>query len=103
MLPSTSPTQLRSNAVILAEELSKAADLIRWPRMSELKEFEAITDHIIAAGYYETAKLMDTPAADRAQLFNISPGGEAGWARLLQLGRKAPQLRRKSENPPPPR
>ena len=33
VLPSTSPTQFRPDAVILARELSKAANLIDRPRM----------------------------------------------------------------------
>ena len=52
MLPFTSPTQFRSDAVSRAEELSKAADLIDWPRAPDLKDFEATAGRIFAAGFF---------------------------------------------------
>ena len=67
MSPAASPTQFRSDAVSLADELSKAADMINWPRMPELKEFKATAGRIIAAGYCGVEELMDTPVAERPQ------------------------------------
>ena len=50
MLPSTSPTQFRSDAVIFVGELSAVADVINWPRIPELRESEATAKRIIVAG-----------------------------------------------------
>ena len=69
MLPSSSPTHFRSGAVILAGELSKAAGMINWPRMPELKEFGATAGHVIAAGYCGMEELTDTSAAERPQIY----------------------------------
>ena len=92
MLPSTSQTQSRSDAVILAGELPKAPDLITRPRVPEPKEFESMADHIVAAGYFGMAEPIDSPNAERAQLLAISAEGRAGGARLLRkmLGAEAP-------------
>ena len=67
MLPSTSPTQFRSDAVILAEELQNSADFSNWPRVPELEEFEAMDDHIVAAGYYGMEELNDYGAEPRTR------------------------------------
>ena len=67
VLPCRSPTQLRSGAVILAAEFARAADLINWPRVPGLKEFEAMADHMIAASYYGTEEFIGTSNADSAQ------------------------------------
>ena len=84
MLPPTSPAHFRADAVILAGELSEAADLLNWPRIPELRKFEARADNIIPAGYYGAGDLVGTSDADRAQLFKISYEGKAGWSRLLR-------------------
>ena len=91
MLPSTQPAQFRSDAVIVAEELSKAVDWINWPLMPEIQEFKSTADHIIAAGYYPTQDFIDASKSERTQLLNILPGGKAGWVRLLRkmLGAEA--------------
>ena len=68
MFPSTSPTQVLSDAVILAKGLSKASGPINRPRVPARKEFEAMADHISAAGYYSADELIDTSDAQRAQL-----------------------------------
>ena len=78
---STSPTQFRSDAVIHAEELSKAADLTNGPRIPELRECEAMADHVIAVGDYKADGLIGAPNSEPAQLFQFSPDGRAGWAR----------------------
>ena len=77
-LPSTLRAQFRSDAGILAEGLSKAADLINLPRMPEPNEHEAMADHIVAAGYFGMDELIDAPASERAQLFKVAPDGRAG-------------------------
>ena len=71
VLPSTSPTQFRSGAVIFAGELSEAADSISWWRMPELREFEAMAGHNLAAGYYGVEELMDTSSVERPHLCKI--------------------------------
>ena len=70
--------------MILADELSEVADMINWPRMLELKEFES--------GYYGTDELMDTSAAEGAQLCEISGDIRPGWAPVMRkmLDPKAP-------------
>ena len=62
--------------------------------MPELAEFEAITDHIVAAGNCGVDELTDASTAERAQIFDIIAEGRAGGARLL---RKMPG----AKDPPP--
>ena len=50
-LPSTSPTPRRSDAAIMAGDLSQLAERINWPRLPELKEFEQMAELILSAGY----------------------------------------------------
>ena len=59
--------------------------------MPDLKEFEAMADHIIAAGFFWAEGFIGAPNAKRAQHVKISAEGGAGWARLLRkvLGAKA--------------
>ena len=92
MLPSPSPTPRRSDASIMADELSRLAEQINWPRVPELKEFEQMADTILSAGYYSAEELADASLAERQQLYKISSDGRAGWARLLRkiLDAKAP-------------
>ena len=52
MLPSTSPTPRRSDAAIMADDLSQLAERINWPRLPELKELEQMAEIILSAGYY---------------------------------------------------
>ena len=51
MLPSTSPTPRRSDAAVMADDLSQLAERINWPRLPELKEFEQMAELILSAGY----------------------------------------------------
>ena len=51
-LPNSSPTRLRSGAVIVADEQSKAADAVKWPRPQDLAGLGKIADQIIGAGYH---------------------------------------------------
>ena len=76
----------------MADELSRLAEQINWPRLPELKEFEQMAEMILSAGYYSSEELADTSSAERQQLHKISSGGRAGWARLLRkiLDAKAP-------------
>ena len=84
VLPPTSPTPLRSDAANLADELSKSAGNIEWPRAPELREFGQIEGATISAGYYNVEGLADACAAERAQLYKILAEGRAGWPRLLR-------------------
>ena len=61
--------------------------------MPDLKEFEAMADHIIAAGFYSTGEMIGTTNAERAQLCMIMAEGRAGCARLIRkmLGAEAPR------------
>ena len=81
-LPHSSATLYRKEAAILADEQSKVADVIRWPRMPELEEFEAMAEHIIRGSYYGTGRLLDTSAGQRSQL-KMPAGEKPVWARLL--------------------
>ena len=92
MLPTTSPTLHRPDAVILADELPKAADMINWPRMPELKESEKTAGHIAVARYCGAEEPMDTSAPERPQLRKSVAWRKPGWALLLRkmLDAKAP-------------
>ena len=63
-LPHSSASSLRTYAAILADELSKAADKINWPR----PESEGMDDHIAFAGYYGMDEPMDASATEGAHL-----------------------------------
>ena len=67
VMPETSQPPSRSHSLFLADELSSAAELIKWPRMPELREFEQMADLIIAPGYYGMGELMDTSTSERDQ------------------------------------
>ena len=60
--------------------------------MPELAEFEAITDHIVAAGNCGVDELTDASTAERAQIFDVIAESRAGGAGLLRkmLGAKDP-------------
>ena len=81
MLPTTSPTPLRSDAVILAGGLSEAAGMINWARMPGLKEFEATADHVAVARYFGAEELEDKWASERPQLYKTLAVQNPGWAR----------------------
>ena len=68
-LPSTSPTPRRSDAAIMADDLSQLAERINWPRLPELKEFEQMAELILSAGYYSSEELADTSPTERQQLY----------------------------------
>ena len=67
VLPSTSPTPRRSDAAIMADDLSQLAERINWPRLPELKEFEQMAEMISSAGYYSSDELADTSSTERQQ------------------------------------
>ena len=46
-VPPTSPTPRQSDAAILADERAKSAELIKWPRLPELKEFGQMAEAIL--------------------------------------------------------
>ena len=70
-LPHSSATPLRTDAAILADEVSKVSDLIKWTRMTELTESEAMADHMSIAAYYGMAELMGPPGAEGTQLYKM--------------------------------
>ena len=92
MLPPTSPTPRRSDAAVMADDLSQLAERINWPRLPELKEFEQMAELILSAGYYSSEELADTSSTERQQLYKLLAEGRPGWPRLLRkiLGAKAP-------------
>ena len=51
MLPNFSATPLRSEAIMVAGELSRSADAIKWTRPLELADLEKIADQSIKVGY----------------------------------------------------
>ena len=84
MLPSTSPTPRRSDAAIMADDLSQLAERINWPRLPELKEFEQMAETILSAGYYSSDELADTSSTDRRQLYKLlAEGRPSSWAPKL--------------------
>ena len=94
--PSTSQTPYRSDAALLKDELSKAADSIKWPRMPELREFEQMAHPAIAAGHYGLEERMDSSASGRARLLNSI--GRTTWmgainAQDARCGRSAGRRR----------
>ena len=103
MLPSTSPTTRRSDAAIMADELSQLAERINWPRLPELKEFEQMAELILSAGYYSSEELADTSPTERQQLYKLLAEGRPGWSRLLRkiLGAKAPPTEVEIKRAPP--
>ena len=92
VLPSTSPTPRRSDAAIMADDLSQLAERINWPRLPELKEFEQMAELILSAGYYSADELADTSSTERQHMYKLLAEGRPGWPRLLRkiLGAKAP-------------
>ena len=88
MLPSSWPTQFRSDSPILSDGLSKAADVINCPRMPELKVFEATADQMIVAGTNGMEELMITSAPERPRLYATAAGRKPGWARKLHLRKR---------------
>ena len=87
----------------MADELSRLAEQIDWPRYPELKEFEQMADTILSAGYYSAEELADTSSTERQQLYKISSGGRAGRARLARkiLDAKAPPPEVEIKKSPP--
>ena len=76
----------------MADDLSKLAERIKWPRLPELKEFEQMAELILASGYYSSEELADASTTERQQLYKLLAEGRPGWSRLLRkiLGAKAP-------------
>ena len=102
MLPS-SPTQIRSDAVIVAGELSKPADMIKCPRTPEPQEFEATAGHFIAAGNFGMEELVDTSAAERRRFYETLADHKPRLARLPRkmLDAKAPPTEAELKKPAP--
>ena len=50
-LPTSPTAPRRSDAAIMADDLSQLAERINWPRLPELKEFEQMAELILSAGY----------------------------------------------------
>ena len=69
--PTAPPTPVRTDNKILADELSKTADMINWPRVPEFKKFEAMADQMHLASYYGADELIDTSAYEREQLCEV--------------------------------
>ena len=83
-LPHSSGTPQRTEASIVENELSEVADMIKWPRMPEMEEFEAMAERLIIAGFYEWGELMDTSAAERTQHYDVAAKGYPGRERLMR-------------------
>ena len=64
-LSNSSATPIRSDVFIFADESVKAADLIRWSRMLELRELGSMAENIFIAGFYCMGDLMDTSAREK--------------------------------------
>ena len=67
MLPTSSAEQLLSEAISLADELSRAAYAGKCPRTPEMPELEQIAEDAIREGYYCLGDLMDALVPERAQ------------------------------------
>ena len=49
--PASSATSMRASAAIFVNGRSKSADIVNWPKVPELEEFEAMADRIFVAGF----------------------------------------------------
>ena len=78
--PTTSPTPQRNDATILADRISKTLGEIRWPRMPEMKEFEATGERMLVAGYFSAGEMVDTSSYEGAQLYGVLSGEKPIWA-----------------------
>ena len=84
VLPNSSPTPLRSEAVSLADEFPKAADAIRSSRRTESPELEAIANRFSIAGYFCQDDMMDTSVYERPQLFKCLSDERPSWVRTMR-------------------
>ena len=66
MLPTSSSEPIRSDAISLEDELSRAAYGTKWPRAPEMSELEQIAEDAIRGGYYCLGDLMDALVPERA-------------------------------------
>ena len=87
-----------------AGEPSGAADLTRFPRMPDLKELRAMTDHFIAAGFSGMEEPAGTSTVERPQPYDLLFEGNVGRARLLRemSGAKSPQTIAEMKKSAPP-
>ena len=83
-MPHSSATPSRTDATILADELPEVADLIKWSRVAELKEFGAMADRIIGSGYYGIDQHMGASPAERTPSYKVLAGAKPAWAHLMR-------------------
>ena len=69
--PNSSPTPLRSEAVISADKLSKTAGAIKWSRPPGLSGPEKTADHAIMASCRCADDLVSAPAYERSQSYKL--------------------------------
>lgn len=65
---------MRSDLTNLADEPSKTTGAVKWRRMPEIRESEAMDSVSVAAGYYGMNALADTSVQERIQLYKLLSG-----------------------------
>ena len=75
IVPEAAQIPFRSVGVLLADELSNAADLIKWPRMPELREFEQMAGLIAAAGQHTAGERTGASAPGPARFYKAPADG----------------------------
>ena len=83
---------LRSDALALADELSRAANKIKWPRAPGMKDLERMAELAAIAGYYCLGDLMAASDSERAPLYEVLSGERPSRPRNLRkiLDSRAP-------------
>ena len=75
---------MRTDATILADELSRTSDETHWHRVPEMEEFEATAEQMLVAGYHSMDEILDTSSYERAQLYKMLPQEKPSRARLIR-------------------
>ena len=83
MLPSASDTA-NLDLFSLADELSRVADAVKWPRLTEMEQVEKIAEVATAAGECALDGLLDTSATERGHLYHLLLPSKGSWARALR-------------------
>ena len=84
MLSTSSSDALRSDVFSLADELSRVADTIKWPRAPEMGEVEKMAELATAADCYSLGDLLDISVAERTHLQNLLLTMKGSLARAMR-------------------
>ena len=84
MLSTSSAEPMQSDAIILADDLSRADDAIKWPRVPEICDLGKIAEYVLLAGYYCLGDFMGTSISGRAQSYKVSADERPSWSRATR-------------------